>query len=149
MGVPELIAELHAAFPRDRIPAQTMTIYQRKVQDVPLPVLAEVIHEMIATHEHFPTISAIREAVAERTLLLPTESEALTQIETRLRGPAPLHPIVKAVFALLGGIYAYRSADNPSVFRGQFLRLYRDERARAIRDAQIALPGRPPIEVSC
>lgn len=165
------LADLVAAYPRDRIGKETATLYLAKLADVPIDVLAAVVHDLICTSERFPTVRAIREAVAERLARLPSEDEALAQVEAYValrrrafgptgstsrspallpRDPTPqaLHPVVRAALELVGGSYAYRRAEKPEVVRGQFLRVYREQRARAVRDLQVhtrALgPGEPP-----
>lgn len=154
MGVNEQIADLIAAFPRDKITLDTAKIYIAKLSDIPPDMLALAVHDLCCTSERFPTIRAIREAVAERTLAVPSEAEALMQIEAWVTGRVEPHPLARRVLRLIGGTYAYRTAENPSVIRGQFLRLYREQRAAAVREALVGAPlalgtGRPPLAVSC
>jgi hypothetical protein len=125
----------------------TLRVYLRELDDIPLAVLEQTVRELIRTSEFFPTVRAIREAAAERTLNLPGEEEALAQIEARIRwaredeetrgDPPSVHPLVVRALEHVGGFHGYRSADEPGVVRGQFLRLYRDLRGRAIHDAKV------------
>lgn len=153
----ELLAELASAFPRQKIEAPTLRIYLRELADVPPELLAVAVRDLIRTSEWFPTLQAILEAAAERSLALPSESGALAQIEARMAwvrseafetapGP-PVHPLVRETLEHVGGFSAFRATDEPGVLRGQFLRLYRDARGRAVRDAKLAdalPPGSSP-----
>lgn len=148
----ELIADLSRAFPRQPVTRDTLVVYLRELSDMPVEVLEPTIRELIRTSEFFPTVRAIREAAAERSLGLPSEADALSQIEARMLWARtgshgeqpPVHPLVKEALDHIGGWHAFRAADEPSVVRGQFLRLYRELRLRGIREAQIgdlALPA--------
>lgn len=150
----DLIADLIAAFPLDRIPAETGQLYLKMTVDIPPAVLAEAVRALICTSRRFPSVSAIREAAAEHVLNLPADHEALAQVQRHLsRGDVPiaerrpLHPLVSDAVRAMGGFYAFRSADSPSILHAQFMRLYRDMRASALRDAVITVAlttGRQP-----
>lgn len=152
-----LLADLMAAFPRTRIDPATVRVYLAALKDLPIQALERAVAALIRTSEWFPTVAAIRLAVAEHTLALPTESEALQQIEERQRWsrltresgtaavpPPEFHPLVKAALDRVGGFPAFRASDDPTVIRGQFGRLYREERARALRNAQTGTLALPP-----
>ncbi len=156
----QLIGDLGAAFPRATPPNATLRLYVRELADLPIAALERAVPTIIRTSEFFPTIRTIREAVAELTLELPNEHEALEQInarvawgrkEERLRGDAPeIHPLVLRALNLVGGWPALRSAEKPSVMTGQFLRLYRELRAARILDVQVGRelapgPTRPEL----
>lgn len=144
----EILADLGDAFPRQQVSRETFAVYVREVSDIPAPVLERVVRSLIRSSEWWPTVRAIREAAAELTLGLPGEADALAQIEARMAWsrteesdrsaePPPVHPLVREALDHVGGWHAFRAADEPAVVRGQFGRLYRELRARAIRDAQI------------
>lgn len=142
----QILADLKRAFPRQVLDAETFGVYLRELNDVPPQLLEVVVQELIRTSEWFPTVRAIREKAAERTLALPGEAEALAQIEARLRHTrengtaedAPLvHPLVREAVNHVGGYSSFRSSDDPGVVRGQFGRLYREMRTRAIVEAQV------------
>lgn len=155
------MAELTHAFPDflARLDPQareaTMRLYLRELADIPAEILAVAVRDVIRTSDHFPRVKAIREAAALRTLALPTESEALAQVAARIawgrqpeqdRGAPPvLHPLVGEALDHVGGYHAFRVADEPGVVRGQFLRLYKDLRSGALRDANVG-PALPPPE---
>jgi hypothetical protein len=109
--------------------------------------------------EFFPTLRAIREAVAETILELPGEEEALAQIEARVTwgrsddrdgDPPPVHPLVRQALDHVGGFHAWKQTSEPGILRSQFLRLFREVRAASIREVQIGRelapgPRRPEL----
>lgn len=145
MRLATLLRELQLAFPDKPIPAETLQLYARKLADVPLDVLAPVVHEVVCTARFFPRLAEIRSACAERALALPGDVQAVAQVDARLawargglNGDAPdVHPLVREALDAVGGMYAYRMTDRPDVIRAQFLSAYRDIRSDAIRDVAI------------
>lgn len=136
------IADLARAFPRQAVDRGTLAVYVRELQDVPAEVLALSVRDLIRTSEWFPTVRAIREQAAERLLGLPSETDALAQIGARIEwareqeGDAPdVHPTVREALELSGGFYRFRVADQASIVQAQFLKVYRERRAAAIRGA--------------
>lgn len=134
------------AFPRQEVNPRTLELYADDLSDIPLPTLGAAVKTLRRTSEFFPTIRAIREVAAEITLDLPNEDEALSQIERRLSwrhedeltrsDPPPVHQDVKRALDHVGGFFAFRSTDDPSIVRGQFLRMYREIRAGRVRTLQ-------------
>lgn len=143
----KLIGDLVRAYPGKAIHGDTVRVYVRELSDVPPAILEEAVRALIRTSEWFPSVAAIRQAVAERTLALPSEAEALAQVSARSRwarqdederGDRPdVHPLVREALDQVGGWFAFRSADEPGVVRGQFLRLYKELRAAALADARL------------
>lgn len=144
----QILADLARAFPRQAVPRETFAVYLRELDDVPPALLEAAVREMIRTKDFFPTVRELREAVAERALALPGEAAALEQVHARVAwarvdeadrdgDPPAVHPIVLDALAQVGGFAAFRTADEPGVVRGQFLRIFRDMRARAVREAQL------------
>lgn len=141
----DLIVDLSEAFPRNPMRRETFRLYLRHLVDVPLEILEPVVDELICTSEFFPTIRAIREASAERSLMLPSEAAALEQIEARIAwariggegDPPVLDPLVRKALDHVGGWHAFKANDEPTVVRGQFLRLFRELRAARIREEQV------------
>jgi hypothetical protein len=145
VSIPDLVAELAAAFPRQPVTADNVRAYARALDDLPLTVLTATVRELVRTSRFFPTVAEIREAAAERTLGLPSEAEALEQVEIRARWARDhdgqetpfVHPLVGAAVDHVGGWFALRTTDRPDVLRGQLLRLYREGRAAAVREFQV------------
>lgn len=149
----QALATLARAFPRYPVPAETATLYIQALADIPPAVLVHAVAGIINTRtsDRLPTVGMIREAAAEFTLALPTEAEALRQITARIDwardrngDPPKVHPTVDAALRQVGGYAAFRQADS-GVVKGQFGRIYRDERAARIRDEQ-QRPVRAQVE---
>ena len=142
----EILGDLADAFPRQPVKPSTLRIYAKHLDDFDEALAAAAVDDLIRTSEFFPTIAEIRRRAAELHLGIPDEEEALGQIEARLawarndaetRGDAPaVHPDVRHALDHVGGWHAFRTAEEPGVVRGQFLRLYRDRRAVEIRSVQ-------------
>lgn len=153
-GIADHIADLAAAFPQRTITRETLSIYARELGDLDPVALGDAVRRLIRTSEFFPTIHAIRDAVAEDQLGLPGEAEALRQVNARAAfreptGPAPtVHPLVREAVNLLGGWHAIRATDEPGVMRGQLLRLYRELRHARVAEHVVssdALVGAPNV----
>lgn len=139
----DLLQELANAYPRQAVPDATVMVYLRALQDVPPAELERAIRALIRESRFFPAVSEILERVAELALALPSEPDALAQIEARMRwarlpereqgDPPVVHPLVLEALARVGGWHTFRNAEDATVIRGQYGRLYRDLRASAIR----------------
>lgn len=136
-----IIADLIDAFPRSPIGANTPSIYLRELSEIPPLALERAVRHLIRTRTEpwLPTVGDVLRVVAEQTLALPDEEEALSQIDRRIewgrsqRGePPPVHARVQEALELVGGYAALRTADRPGAVRGSLLRHYRAIRARAI-----------------
>lgn len=145
------LAELTVAYRAD-LPDATISLYLRELADLPDDVLERAVSQIIRTKREswFPTIGEIRAVAAELVLALPGEADALGQVEARLAwgilrqgDPPDVHPLVREALDHAGGFKALRHSESPTVVRGQMMAYYRDLRARAIRDAQVA-PALPP-----
>lgn len=145
-----LLLKLRDAFPRQAkdYPRETFAEYKSQLQDLPYDAVHASVNELIRTSEFFPSVRAIREAACERVLALPSRTQALSQIEARIRwqrlsdgekeaSRPVVHPLVQEALDLVGGYYAWKTTDNPAVIRGQFSKAYDELRGQAIRDAQI------------
>ncbi|MFL5313057.1 MAG: hypothetical protein ACJ79H_21705 [Myxococcales bacterium] len=144
---------LTKAFRREKITPDVLALYLAELSDLPPAAVEAAARELIRTSDFFPTIKALREAAVERLLSLPTEAQALAQIEARMgwarksedaRGDPPeVHPLVREALDRVGGWHAFRATDEAGVVRGQFLRLYRDLRSTSVKEAQVGDLGLP------
>jgi hypothetical protein len=144
--VQRLVSDLMLSYPRQHVTGGNHAAYVRALSDLPLPVLAEAVERCVRTEEWLPTVAVVRRTAAEIMLALPTEADALAQIQERQRwardpGDAPtlppVHPLVQSALDRVGGWHAFRVAENAEVIRGQFGRIFRDARAEEIRRAQV------------
>lgn len=152
-GVAEMLADVARVLPPPSgFDQATLALYVDGLSDVPLGVLDDACIAIMRTGMHFPRLAEVRRECAERMLMLPTGSEALQQVENRIRWARhntgvvpPIHKLVLEVLDGVGGFYEFRTSEKPGMLRAQFLKLYDALRERAIRDAQVgsllALPA--------
>jgi len=141
----DALANLVDALPtKPPVTLERVGIYLAELADIPPGTLREACQRLIRTSRFFPTVAEIREVAAEIALALPTEAEALAQIHARqgwvadaATAPPPEgHPLVKAAIDQVGGWFVFRASENQAVVRGQFGRIYREQRAAAVAAAQ-------------
>ena len=140
----KLVAVLKGAFPDQTVEVSTVKIYQRMLRDLPAREANEVVMELIATMRFLPRISEIRNRVFERRLGIPTAEDALELVTARYcRGQEPQGPrlpmFVAAVLASCGGPFGLRAARDPTRWREQFVRQYRESRNRAIEAESVKM----------
>lgn len=137
-----LLTDLQHAYPDRPVPQPTLALYARELDGIPSEVLDAAVREIIRTETRFPTLAVILGRCAEHTLRLPSEAEALAQIEARIawgqgrRGDDAtpfVNDLVYQALDKVGGFAAYRTADQPGIIRSQFLNLYREMRAAETR----------------
>jgi hypothetical protein len=129
-----LVAHLLAAFPQVEVRGETAPTYVRYLLDLAKAAAEEAIEELILTSPSFPTIAAIRRRVMEGTLGLPSAAETWVAVGARDR-QGELHALAKEARELVGGAWAIRTSDNPSITRAQFLKVYDELRERALVQA--------------
>lgn len=144
----ELLDDLVEAFHyTDKMSAQAFKVYVRELESLPDNVLEQAFRDLMRTSRFFPSIEAVLEAAAERWLALPEPPEALSQAERRMEwartrgssqghsGPPEVHPLVRSAIEVVGGYPALRS-EKASFIRAQLVKVYREMRETAIRDAK-------------
>ena len=149
------LSKLFAAYGVQRTATATVDAYRDELGDIPDPVLEAALTVCIRECERLPTVARIRRAAAELLVDFPTEAAALAQIRARIewarRGaegtPPEVAAPVAAVLEQVGGYYAFRTGEE-SIVVGQFGRLYREERSRAVRTAQLADMSRLPAQLA-
>jgi hypothetical protein len=147
-STPEILADLKAAFPRQELDQATVRVYVKHLSDLSATYVEQACEGLIQTSEWFPTIRAIREATAELMLSLPSEAEALAQLDARIewartgkQGDEPeVHPLVHRCLQYTGGWHGFREAERPGAVRAQFTRLYQDVRTAEVRSIQVGKP---------
>jgi hypothetical protein len=121
-SIGDALNDLRAAFPRDQIREETVRVYARELADLDPGDVEAAVRALIRTSQFFPRVSEIREAAAALRLALPSEADALRQVEARTEWAR---------------LPEQHRGDQPSVLRGQFLRLFRGLRQDAIREAAL------------
>lgn len=84
MTVKEALATLFSAFPDDRhAQPETIRLYERKLSDIPGPLLETTINKLVDTAKFFPSIAEIRHIAAGLAGLLPAPAEEALAIIRR------------------------------------------------------------------
>ena len=130
----KLVAQLLAAYPDVQPREETFATFVRFLVDLDKQAAEEAIEELIAASTTMPTIAAIRRRVIEEELELPSAAEAWVAINEHNRTDG-LHEVAKEARELLGGSWAIRTSDKPSITRAQYLKVYEELREKALRDA--------------
>jgi len=63
-SVPEQVAVLNAAFPRENIQPETLAIYVTKLGDIEADLLAASVNRLLEESRFFPTIAEVRRMAA-------------------------------------------------------------------------------------
>lgn len=152
----DLIQALKDAFHWYPLPEKALAWYAVELSDIPPAVLEQAIREVIRTEtKYFPSIGLIRSVAAARMLALPSPTGALAQVQARITWaktvdeeersePPEVHPTVKQALELVGGYGAFRTAEESTIVRGQFLRLYKELREDTLHDAAAGRLALPP-----
>lgn len=130
----KLVDILIAAYPEVAMREETFATYVRFLVDLDKGAVEEALEDLIATSLAMPTIAAIRRQVINEELQLPTAAEAWVAISDSTR-TEELHDLAKEARELLGGSWAIRTSDQPSITRAQYLKIYEELRERTLRDA--------------
>jgi hypothetical protein len=146
----ELIGLLCASYPSASIPAETVKTYARLLADLDPDELEPVVVGHVATSRFFPSVAELRQAVVERRLALPSREEAWERASAATADLpiAELTPPERAALDHVGGRYAIRSSEAPSVLRAQFLKAYDAERGRAVESANVAALASGPRAIA-
>jgi hypothetical protein len=148
------LGRLLRAFPKQPLTQDTFAEYGRDLADVDEGLLDAAATFLIRTSREpwFPTVGEIRAACAEIALALPTEAEAVAQVDARIawarmggseRAPA-VHPLVTEALGMVGGYPALKTAEDPARARAAFARVYRTLRwiPRALGRLSLGCTGR-------
>jgi hypothetical protein len=130
----KLVDLLIAAYPEVAMREETFATYVRFLVDLDKDAVEEALEDLIATSLKMPTIAAIRRQVINEELELPTAAEAWVAISDSTRSEE-LHDLAKEARELLGGSWAIRTSDQPSITRAQYLKLYEELREKTLRTA--------------
>lgn len=145
-----IVAALVAAYRMDVSP-ETATIYSRALEPFDAREVGSAVTRVIETEERFPSIARIRREIGERRRLdLPTPISAWELVvaaassDRRVAMPDEVREACDAI----GGRWAVKTHDQPSILRSQFLKAYEELRAEAIsratEQAAKALPAAQP-----
>lgn len=130
MSAAAAIAILRDAYPRSNFPDRTIQLYGAALGSLPDDAVVAAVNELIQTSEFLPTIAAIKRAVAEREMRLPSAEDAWEIAERGSLRNAP-EPVRRAA-EHVGGRWQILNSENPTTVRAQFLRAYDGLRERAL-----------------
>lgn len=152
----QVIKRLVDAFHWYPLSREAAASYVSELADVPIPLLEFAVTEAIRTEpKYFPSIGLLRSLAASHSLALPSPTGALAQIqariswaklddETRPEIPPAVHKTVKQALDLVGGFGAFRTAEESTIVRGQFLRIYKEIRDDTLHEATAGRLALPP-----
>lgn len=126
----QLMELLLAAYPEVHPREETFPTYVRFLLDLEYGAASEAVEDMIAVSPKLPTIASVRRRVLEGELELPTAAEAWMAINDPHR-QKELHALAKEARDLIGGAWAVKTSENPSITRSQYLRIFDDLREQA------------------
>lgn len=136
--IADSLALIASAHPRADFPDETARAYALTLADLEPADVYQAVRRLIAGSKYLPTVSEIREQVAEAHAQLPTASEAW---EILLRGDlSAAPPEIQAAARSVGGRHAVATTTNPTAVRAQFDRDYAERRRVAILHLAGALP---------
>lgn len=150
--ITSVLAVLAAAFPANKISAETIRVYQLTLQDIPVEVLQASALHLVTTNKFFPTVSEIRDAAHSIMLgvnRIPTAFEAWEEVKQQIalcgdfyryqivmRRPEYSHPLVEKAVAIMG----YRQlceSENTMVDRAHFFKVYEGIFQKAMADLKM------------
>ena len=129
----KLVSLILAAYPEVQPREETLATYVRFLVDLDKGAAEEAIEELVSVSTQMPTIAAIRRRVIEEQLGLPTGAEAWIAISDTTR-KEQLPELAREARELLGGSWAIRTSDNPTITRAQYLKVFEELRDKAFRE---------------
>jgi len=139
----KLIDLLLSAYTEVQPREETFPTYVRFLVDLEYSAVEEAIEELISVSAQMPTIASIRRRVIEEELELPSAAKAWVDISDSQRTEG-LHELAKEARELLGGSWAIRTSDKPTVTRAQYFKVFEELRDRALHKAnRRSRKGRP------
>ncbi len=130
----KLVGILIAGYPEVQLREETVATYVRFLVDLDDAAAEKAVEELIASSVAMPPIAAIRRHVINEELQLPTAAEAWVSISATGRSEE-LHELAREARELMGGSWAIRTTDQPSIMRAQYLKIYDELREKALQQA--------------
>jgi hypothetical protein len=152
----KLIGLIKAAWPRDEMSPETARAYAEDLIDLEHEAALAAFLAIRRSSKWRPHQSEIREAVAERTLAIPSPADAWHEVQEAIRGyddydearkwPDWSHDLIRQTVRDLGGLRALYYSQMPGADRAHFLALYRELRGEIVEKATTAqLPAPAPV----
>jgi Loader and inhibitor of phage G40P len=142
----EVMAILAGAYPSWSAPKETVLVFHKALQDIPVTVIREAATQWILTEERPPSVAALRKKSAElQGLLAPSPAEAWAEVQEVAerygiyqaeQRPRWSHDLIRQTVKTLG-YYNICQTDNITTVRAQFNKMY--EQLKAKSDQQIVV----------
>lgn len=140
-GLAQAVGVLRAAYPRQDFPDETVALYVEMLGDLPDGEVVDAVKRLVKRSTFLPSVAEIRREVAEAALRLPTPAEAWRMVnDAATQNLLPLE--VAEAMRDVGGRYAIRTSEQPSVIRSQFLKLYESRREQALLEEMVTATGK-------
>lgn len=129
-----LVEKLQAGFPHQALTEAQAETYARYLRDLDTTAAEALIEELIATSVEFPRIAELRRPIVEAAAGIPEPAEAYRSLS---EPGGDVHELAREVRDLMGGVWAFKTSENPSITRAQFLKLYGEKREELLRSANV------------
>jgi hypothetical protein len=137
---------LAAAFPRAKMPKESIAVYVASLSDLNATTLQMATVDIVATSEWFPTIAQIRRTCAGIEMPAPDPDTAYLEIcHATLaisRGEIPVEPTHQAIHhatKTVGGLRAVLETRQPQMMRAQWQKAYERE-VEYLRKSLLKIP---------
>ncbi|MCH8875593.1 MAG: hypothetical protein IIA89_02070 [Chloroflexi bacterium] len=136
--VAQVLAVLAAAYPRFKLPVETIRVYEQTLGDIPVEALRAATLDLIAESEWFPTVAKIRKRsfalmASENESMSAYEAWALTLDFIRDGRGHPIiskgrefdvPPVIEQTVRQVGGWKHLAEAENAAADRARFLEAF-------------------------
>lgn len=129
-----LVDKLQGGFPHQTLTDAHVETYVRYLRDLDAGATEALIEELIASSVEFPRIAELRRPIIEAAAGIPGPAEAYRSLS---EPGGEVHELARDVRELMGGVWAFKTSENPSITRAQFLKLYGEKRDELLRTANV------------
>ncbi|KKN74815.1 hypothetical protein LCGC14_0387080 [marine sediment metagenome] len=137
MGIGQIIKQLFAAYPNSQVTEQTVVVYLKLLQDIPLDELQTIIDQCIAQLKFLPTVAELRNMhhTLTTSLAQPSAAEAWGAVQKQLSSvgnwgvPQFEDSLVGQVVEMIGW-QDLCASENTMADRAHFLRMYQQVEQR-------------------
>jgi hypothetical protein len=129
-----LVEKLRAGFPHQALTDAHVETYVRYLRDLDAAATEALVEELIATSVDFPRIAELRRPLIEAAAGIPEPADAYRSLS---EPGGDVHQLARDVRELMGGVWAFKTSENPGITRAQFLKLYAEKRDELLRRANV------------
>lgn len=125
-----VLKQLFAAFPNSQVSAETVAVYMRLLQDIPLDALQVAVDQAIATCKFLPTVAELRDSLhGLRNVQRLSWGEAWDDVQKEVRrigfyGVPHFNSEITASVVRSMGWRTICTSENPQTDRAQFRDMY-------------------------